>query len=174
MRIDEYLPVFEHVEHHEMMMDSTPEQAYDALKKIDFSQSNLLKILFSLRGLKTGTFQDLFKNFVLLSEDPPKEIVIGIVGSPWKPTGNIIKVSKEQFIDFHTPGYAKAAWNFAFEQKGTQTLVSTETRVVCTDRRSSLKFSIYWFFIRPFSGWSRREMLRLLKKTNPPQPNDFR
>ncbi len=164
MKLDEYLPVFDFSERHEMTVKSTPEQAYDALLKVDFSESFILRILFQLRGLKTGKFKDLEKSFTLLANDLPQEIVLGLIARPWTPQGQIVAFQKEEFESFNAPNYAKLAWNFTFKNSPEGTIVSTETRIYCTDTSSRRKFSFYWFFVRPFSGLVRIEIFKLLRK----------
>lgn len=56
------------------------------------------------------------------------------------------------------------AWNFSFKPIGNETLVSTETRILCLDEASKKKFKRYWFFIKPFSGFIQKEILKLLEK----------
>ncbi len=59
--------------------------------------------------------------------------------------------------------FAKAAWNFFIEELGDgRVRLTTETRVRCTS--GGALFRLYWFFVGPFSGWVRREMLRLIKE----------
>jgi hypothetical protein len=67
--------------------------------------------------------------------------------------------------NFATPGYAKAAWNFLLSpQADGGTRLVTETRVYCLDNASRRLFRRYWFFIKPFSGWIRKEALRAIKR----------
>lgn len=163
MKIEENLPFYHFSERHEIMIKSTPEKAYEALQQVDFTNSMLICLLFRLRGLKNANFPHFHGHFCTLANETSAEIVLGLIGRPWQLKGGIIHLSKEEFRKFNQPGYAKMAWNFAFERVGDATLVTTETRILCTDKASKTKFRIYWFFIRPFSGIVRREMLRLLR-----------
>jgi hypothetical protein len=62
------------------------------------------------------------------------------------------------------PGLARGVWNFAVQEVGQErTVLSTETRVVCGDTSSRLKFRAYWIVVRPFSGLIRVIMLRAVK-----------
>ncbi len=80
--------------------------------------------------------------FIYLEENPFKEFVID--------------ASKQNL---------KMMWNFYFKEVAeNKTLVSTETRVSCLTKKSKMLFSLYWFFIKPFSGIIRMEMLRLIKQ----------
>ena len=55
-------------------------------------------------------------------------------------------------------------WNFNFTPYQNKTLVSTETRITCTDKASCIKFGIYWFFVRPFSGSVEKKYLGFSKR----------
>jgi hypothetical protein len=164
MMINDYLPHYDFSEFHKMTIKTTPERAYETLKTLDFSQSWLIKVLFLLRGLKSANFEHFQDHFCLLADDPPQEIVLGLVACPWQVKGNVLHMSKSEYLNFTDCGYAKMAWNFAFQSMGNETQVSTETRVLCTDAVSKTKFRFYWFFIKPFSGLIRIEMLRILRK----------
>ncbi len=98
------------------------------------------------RGLPASdlTLQGFLKNicFIYLEEDLYKEFV----------------------IDASQPNL-KIFWNFYFKQIAeNKTLVSTETRIQCLTKKSKFRFSLYWLFVKPFSGLIRLEMLRLIKK----------
>ncbi len=59
----------------------------------------------------------------------------------------------------------KIFWNFSFEITAeNKTVVSTETRILCLTQKSKSAFSRYWFFIKPFSGLIRKEILRLVRR----------
>ena len=69
------------------------------------------------------------------------------------------------FEAFDKPGYAKAVWNFSLVDLGANvTRLATETRVVCSDRASKIRFRLYWTLIAPFSGLIRRQVLRAIKR----------
>jgi hypothetical protein len=74
-------------------------------------------------------------------------------------------INAENFREFDTTGFAKAAWNFALTETGKgEIFLRTETRVKCLDEESLASFRFYWRFVQPFSGLIRREMLRLIKQ----------
>lgn len=165
MKIDEYLPKCDFSERHSILIKCTSQKAYETLKNINLSESTLIRFLFWLRGLKSGNYQDLLKRFVLLYDEPGKEIVLGLIARPWTWNPGILQFSKEDFQSFNDPNLAKMVWNFTFEQQNeNETLISTETRILCTDDASRKKFRIYWFFVRPFSGLVRIEILKLLRR----------
>jgi hypothetical protein len=112
------------------------------------------------------TLQTLIDSgFGRLAEEPGREIVLGVAGRFWRPTGNIVPFCEENFIGPVSAGLARAVWNFAvrYESAGSS-ILSTETRVVCGDPASRLKFRAYWFVVGHFSGLIRRLMLNSVKQ----------
>ncbi|WP_281885235.1 hypothetical protein [Paenibacillus sp. YYML68] len=167
MLIDQYLRPRHFEEIHTITIDSTPAEVYQAIKKLDFSHSKIIRFLFWLRGmpkeaLKLEGFLDI--GFIKLSEKVGEEIVLGEVGRPWKANGDLRELDANQFCSFNESGFVKIVWNFHVAQLNEGTRVTTITRVYCTDRVSKRIFSFYWFFIAPFSKWIRRILLRLIKK----------
>ncbi len=179
MLIDDYLPSFEFVERHATDIAADRPTVYAALKTADFTRSRVISCLLTLRSLPSAlggrrrrerapgfTFERLRKaGFVPLAEDPPAEILIGVVGKFWTASGGRCDFTPDQFREFSPPGCAKAAWNFSLSQRSPEsTRLATETRVLCLDRSSRRKFAAYWFIVRPFSGWIRMQMLAVVKQ----------
>jgi hypothetical protein len=167
--IDRFIPRFDHVERHRVHVQSTPERAYAALRGVDLGRSGLIRLLFGVRGIRRTrriTLDDLLRRgFVLLGEEPGEEVVLGIVGRFWTPSGGVVSVEPGDFTTFDEPGYAKAAWNFRIRPAWEGScLVTTETRILCTDDRSRRTFRRYWRVVRPFSGSVRRRALHLVKR----------
>lgn len=128
------------------MVNAPAVKCFNAAKNLDMSRSFITKSLMKLRGLPTKdlTLQGFIKNicFTYLEERPYQEFVID--------------ASRRSL---------KIIWNFKFEQLDNKTLVSTETRILCLTKRSKILFSLYWFFVRPFSGIIRIEMLKLIRRS---------
>jgi hypothetical protein len=144
--IDKYLPAFTYNEFHKTLVNATAGECFVTTKHLDLSKSFITKSLLKLRGLPTQdlTLQGFLKKicFTYVEED----------------------INNEFVIDASQPGI-KIYWNFYFEKiEDNKTLVSTETRILCLTKRSKFRFSLYWVFIKPFSGLTRIEMLRLIKK----------
>lgn len=144
--IDKYLPAFTFNEYHRQVINASAEKCFYATRNLDMSKSAILRILFKIRGLPTCdlTLQGFIKNvcFKLIEETPFTEFV----------------------IDASQPGI-KITWNFYFhEMDENKTLVSTETRILCLTKKAKFRFSVYWFFVKPFSGITRLEILRLIKR----------
>jgi hypothetical protein len=111
----------------------------------------------TLRGI-------LSSGFVILEESPNDELVIGLTGRFWTPTGGLAITNPAHFRDRPAAGQAQAAWNFLLTPTANGgTVLSTETRVrVADDARTS--FRAYWTLVRPFSGLLRRLMLRAIAR----------
>ncbi len=180
MLIDEFLPIHDAVERHQIDIHASAGRVYAAARTLDLSGSVWVRWLFRLRGLpalflpraksrQEGlglTLDGLLKNgFILLGESPPREIVLGLVGKFWSSSGCIQRLDKAGFLSFATPDYAKAAWNFSLSPQAEDiTRLFTETRVLCLDEASRKRFRLYWVFIQPFSGLIRMEALRAIKR----------
>jgi hypothetical protein len=166
MLIDEFLSDYDFVETHGISISASSADIYRVANEIDFSVSPVIRFLFRLRGLSTEkvTLQSLKQSrFEVLGETPGRELLLGLVGKFWKPTGEMQPIDADSFKRFSSAGYAKAVWNFAIVPANDRTRLTTETRVKCTDRFSRVKFGLYWLLVRPFSGLIRMEMLRLIK-----------
>lgn len=181
MLIDNFAPNPDTVETHRIVIDAPPEIVYRALWTADLGGSALIKGLLALRSLPqfiASGFRSLPRNqkvtlqtiidsgFGILGETPNKEIVLGVTGRFWRPTGNL---SPFNLSDFDRPvpaGLARGIWNFSLtEENKAQTTLRTETRVICGDAGSRRKFRFYWVIVRPFSGLIRLIMLRRVRKT---------
>ena len=178
MRLAYYLPQYHFVERHSITVNSTPEKVFEAIWNIDMAESKVIKTLLKMRGTYGLIFagksapglsiKDLIgkAGFIPLEKVKNKEIIMGFVGRFWQPSGGIARnVRAEDFVRFKKTGYCKTAWNFYIEQEnGDKLRLSTETRILCYGCSAKIPFSLYWAVIRPFSGWIRLEMLRIIKK----------
>jgi hypothetical protein len=166
MLLDRVMPHFDAVERHAIEVPAPAARVYPLVLTTDFGDSAVIRTLFRLRGLPArattlaGAIETM--GFVPLAETPGEEIVIGLAGRFWTIRGGVRRLPPAGFAAFDEPGYAVAAWNFTVEPRGATSVVATETRVRCTDRRSRRFFRAYWTVVGPFSAWTRREMLRLI------------
>lgn len=178
MLIDDFLPDFDVSEYHELDICAPRQRVYDAVSNLNLSRSTIVRLLLAARGMaallsKSNNSAEepcfnleglLQSGFVLLGKEPQKELLLGLVGKFWKPTGTVRKISADAFQAFDEKGFAKAVWNFAIDERSPDTIrLSTETRVLCLDDASRWRFRFYWLFIRPFSGLIRMEILRAVR-----------
>lgn len=179
MLIDKYLPSYDVTERHQVTIRAPIEKVYESVRALDMNGSAVIRALFFLREIpgyftsrsrpdaRLGlTFDGLLQSgFILLGESSPEEILLGLVGRFWTASGCIQRLDAAGFQSFDEPGYAKAAWNFSLKSEDDgRTRLATETRVLCLDAASRRRFRIYWTFIRPFSGLTRKEVLRAVRK----------
>jgi hypothetical protein len=144
--IDKYLPGWTYHEYHQKTVNASAKECFLATKDLDLKRSSITVFLMKLRRLPVTDlrFEGFLKNmcFKYLEENPYTEFVID---------------ASQRNI--------KIFWNFYFsEVEKNKTVVSTETRILCLTKKSKFWFSLYWFFVRPFSGIIRIEILRLIKK----------
>lgn len=177
MLIDGWMPEFDVAERHATVVRATPERVWTAVRTLDLARSPVIRLLFAIRSLPgllsgrskrrlLGVRMDglLRSGFVLLEEREREEIVLGLVGQFWRPSGGIVRVTPEEFRAFATPGYAMAAWNFTLAPEGDRVRLATETRVRCTDAASRRSFRRYWRLVGTFSALTRIEMLRTIRR----------
>jgi len=180
MLIDSFAPNPDAVEVHSISITASRGLVYQTLWSADLGGSLIIKALMGLRSLpeiilhprrswsrgRKITLQTLIDSgFGMLFEEPGREIVLGVTGRFWRPTGNLSPFNRADFDRPVPTGLARGVWNFSLkEDKPGRTILSTETRVVCGDDASRRKFRRYWFFVRPFSGLIRRVMLRAVKR----------
>jgi hypothetical protein len=174
MLIDDFLPTYDVRERHRIKVYAPIEKVYAAVRQLDLSRARLSMLLFRLRGIPAGitapscfNLDDFLKmRFILLGEKPGEELLLGLAGRFWKPSGELRCLDVEGFRSFNEQGYAKAAWNFSLsEQPNSSILLETETRVYCLDDASRIRFRLYWLLVGAFSGLIRREILQAVKRS---------
>ena len=162
--IDKYMPQYTFNEYHEAVLNCPIQNVYHIAKDVDLSKSNIIKFLFKIRGLPTKrlNLQNFINDigFTHLEENFPYEFLIGF----WAR----VKISKipnyEDFINNSISPWIKVVWNFQFEEMDeNKTKVSTETRVLCVVPITKFTFGLYWSVIKPFSGLTRKKMLKIIK-----------
>ena len=185
MLIDEWMPVWDVVERHETRIRAPREAVWRTVRTLDFARSPVIAALFALRSLPgllsrgprkraLGTTMDgLLRNgFVLLGERPGEELLLGVVGRFWRPTGDLVRLTADELRAFDRPGYAVGAWDFTLAEEGGAVRLATETRVRCTDAASRRSFRRYWTVVGPFSALIRREMLRSVRRAAESAPSE--
>ena len=136
MLIDDFMPVWEFSEKHETIIRAPAEAVSKALYTVDFSESFIVRWLLRLRGMsgEEVTLDSLKGSRFEILAERDDEMVIGLAGKFWKPTGNLQKIDAGTFKQFDEPGFAKAAWNFSLEQ-GDETHETRETPETPETRR---------------------------------------
>jgi hypothetical protein len=158
--LDDYLPIYDFHEAHRIFTWAPPHAVMDSARRLRPPELPLLIVLMGVRGLPAllsgrplpvrGSIVDAFRRggFVVL-EDTPNELVLGAVGRFWRASGDMARIDPERFREFAEPGWAKGALNFRVEEVEGRTVLTTETRVLCTDAGARRRFRRYWALIRP-------------------------
>ncbi|MBI4297959.1 MAG: hypothetical protein HY676_05450 [Chloroflexi bacterium] len=175
------MPSYDFNEAHAIAVQASPGRVFGAIKEVTPGEIPLFRALIAVRSLpalitrKRGLpfgggplFEQMLANgFVLLAEEPNREIVLGTVGRFWRAFGPPLKLaSVQEYLAFDRSDYAKAAMNFSLAeiQGGRGVTLRTETRVCVADSMARRKFAFYWLLIKPGSGLMRREILRAVKR----------
>lgn len=167
------------------MVNAPATITYDAIRNTDLAAAIPVKLLLAIRALPGAigkgvrglsklrerasqriTLNDFEKTgFSILAENPPRELLIGVVGAFWKPGGGICATDAAQFRGPQPPGTARAVWNFSIEDVDKNRVrLATETRVQPADPGSARFFRVYWLIVRPGSALIRRYMLRAIRR----------
>lgn len=177
--INKYLPDYHFRSEHDLPVRAPAPKAFAAWRSLDMGRSSLIRSLFWLRQLPMRmlnpgyqgpglgfTFEDFIKlGFIPLGDDPPREILLGLVGRFWTLKPDLQQLTPGGFLAFDQEGFAKVVTCLAVQDQGPETSrIYTETRILCLGRKAARRFGLYWTIIGPFSGLIRREWLRLVKK----------
>ena len=164
MIIDKYVKKFDFNEVHSIEIDASMQEIYPKIRQVNFRKSIIINSLFTLRGLpKLMNNLDGFidAGFMNLEAKKNEEIVMGLLGGK----KGLTQIKPSEFFDFNKKLYVKGVWNFSLKKTDEyKTRLTTETRIICTDKISKFIFRLYWFVIKPFSGLSREVMLKLIKE----------
>ena len=139
MLIDVFLKQYSFSERHSIPVKASPDELYPIVLNADLGTSRLIKLLFRLRGMPShrisvNRMEEL--GFIRLAENPAEEIVFGIVTQSWMFNGCTVPLSSNEFLHLNEKGHIKAVINFHLKKADDVfTLLSTETRVFCTDEQ---------------------------------------
>lgn len=181
--IDELLPEFQFEEFHECFVRATPEAIDRAIRSVPAKEIRFLRVLTWFRNPgrpwdgqgesilnppseKPILDTALGSGFVLLADDPGREIVLGALVV--RPRGARIAVPNDpgetarRFAALAAQGYAKAAMNFRIEPSDGGCRLTTQTRVFATDAGTAQAFARYWRVIHPGSALLRRTWLKAI------------
>jgi hypothetical protein len=173
--LEEVLPRFDANEVHDLWVPAQPNVVFAAVKQVTAREVRLLVPLEALRGLpallaghlafrpnrSAPVLEEFTVGVVPLGERPGTEIVAGVVGRFWRlaDTAPVEMRTREDFLSFAEPGYAKAAIAFLVRPERGGSRVVTETRVAGTSPEATRAFLRYWRAIRLGSGAIRRSWL---------------
>jgi len=181
--LDHFMPVYHFNEIHAITVRAAASRVFTAIEDATPAETPLFRLLLgarSLPGIVAGRKAIRFRGsesilgwatrvgFVLLAEQADRELVLGWVGQFWKLVGGSSPriTSRQEFLGFDRPDYAKATLNFYLAELSDHIGVrlTTETRVYATDPFARKKFAAYWQLIGGGSALVRREWLRAIRR----------
>ena len=174
--LDRFMPVYEVVERHAIRIDAPADATFDAARQADLFDAPLVRAIFKGRELLLGAaaggrsgrrgllaeVQAL--GWLVLAENPGREVVVGAVTKPWEANVTFRGVPPERFASFAEPGFVKIAWTLRADPDGSGgSIFRTETRAVATDADARARFRRYWAFLSPGIILIRRASLAVVK-----------
>jgi hypothetical protein len=176
-QLDHCLPKYDFGERHSISIDAPPASVLAEVLRVTPRDVPLMVALMAIRLIP----EVLRGRRALRPDDRPiveqmerggfvrlaatdDEVVLGVVGRFWRPSGGRRRISAEGFGHFAEPGWAKAAVNFRAVPEGDHTLLSTETRILATDGAARRSFGCYWRVIYPGSAAIRVAWLRAIRR----------
>jgi hypothetical protein len=178
--LDQFLPVFDVVLTEHLVVDAEPDVVFDAAHDLDFLsvRTPLLTVTFFVRGLPARLRGDAapvppelrlangdagLPGWLILGDEPGRELAFGAVGRFWKPDIEWRDVSREEFAAFDEAGWGKIACHFLVRSDGEgRSTLTYECRTATTDEIARARMARYWFLIRPFVGHVMRATLRTI------------
>jgi len=178
-RLDDWMPRWQIRERHIIPIAAPPERVFAAMHAVRADDILLFRTLVAIRRCGQTGPESIMNaperkpildvatqtTFLLLAEEPPRELVIGtVVAAPprARAAGRLIP---ELFQEKLPPGVALATMNFLVTPAGPgSSTISTETRIFADDGAAIRRFAIYWRLIHPGSDIIRRMWLRAIKQ----------
>jgi len=167
-RLDEFAPVYQFSEFHSVGIAASKERVDAAVRTVRPEENRFFKTLTSIRGIHrmADAGRPILANFtagafVVLADDPGREIVIGragnAMGGRWW--------AAEEFTASHPAPLVKIVMNFRIQEvDASHCLLTTETRVYAAGTHVLRGFATYWRMIYPGSSLIRREWLRAIQR----------
>ena len=178
-RLDDWMPRWQIRERHIIPIAAPPEKVFAAIHAVRADDIFLFRTLIAIRQCGQTGPESIMNapeqkpildvatqtTFVLLAEEPPREIVIGTVVAAPPQARASGRLTPELFQKKLPPGVALATMNFLVtpDDRGGS-IVSTETRIYANSKAAARRFAIYWRVIHPGSDIIRRMWLRAIKQ----------
>jgi hypothetical protein len=184
--LDCWMPEYDVAARYDIAVHAPAALVYDALLQTEFGRLPVVRLLMFLRAIPALLFSPratiarirqsrrgaslrlksvLSDDFALLEEHHGVEIVMGLTGRFWSPSGGLLRTDPAVFRTLPPAGNARAAWNFeVIPITPTESQLATETRVRCSDAATTRQFRRYWTLVAPGSGLIRWAILRQVRR----------
>ena len=184
-RLDDWMPQWQLNQQHTIRVGASPGKVFAAIRTVRADEIFLFRTLIAIRRCGQEGPESILNpsdqvplldvatrtSFVLLAEEPVREIVIGTVVAA--PAGTRIAggLTPELFRKTLPAGVALATMNFLVTPDGCGgATLSTETRIYANAPDTLRRFAVYWRVIHPGSDIIRRSWLRAIKRRAEEKP----
>jgi hypothetical protein len=175
--LDEFMPDYDVVERHNVVIDAPAEMTYRAACNMNLQDSRIVRGLFQGRELIFGSIPGRESaglgmiarmkaiGWGQLAEIPGREIVMGAATQPWEANVVFRPILPERFVAFREKHFVKIAWTLRADPlTPASSVFRTETRVVACGAYAHYRFRPYWAYLSPGIVLIRLVMLRQLKR----------
>lgn len=183
MILDDVMPEPEHAVVAHTLVNADAAATWRAIHEANLFADRSVRWLVALRDLPTFawnwvrrrpaelvppsiTFDDIvqLEGWMLLGEEPERELVAGSIGRFWQRDYGWIDVAPSEFAAFDEPGFAKTVAGLSLRPYGARrTLISYESRTSTTSDDAARRFRRYWFVLQPFVSLVMRRALAAIR-----------
>lgn len=151
--LDSFLPSYEFAARYGVGVDADAARVDEALREVTFREVPVVRALMFVRGLGRARPEEpvldaMQRRSEVLDDEPGEGIVLGLHGRFWKLRGGGDEPQATAVVEF----------------RAADGRLTTETRVHVPDDGSRRRFARYWLLVRPFSGMTRKDLLRAAKR----------
>jgi len=176
-KLDEWMPRWQVGEKHAIEIAASPDKVFAAIHAVRADEIFLFRTLIAIRRCGTTGQESILNppeeqplldvatrtSFILLTDDAPREIVVGTVIAAPREARATGKLEPDLFRKNLRPGVALAAMNFLVAPNDRAgSTVTTETRIYANTPAVLRRFGVYWRIIHPGSDLIRRMWLRAI------------
>ena len=151
--LDAFLPSYEFAARYHVSVDADAAAVDRAVREVTFAEVPVVRVLLLLRGLGHGrrdepVLSGMGRLGTVLEDVAGEGVVLRVRGRFWRPRGGGDEAEATAVVDF----------------RAADGSLSTETRVHVPEGISRRRFGRYWRVVGPFSGITRKQVLRAAKR----------
>ena len=176
-KLDEWMPRWQVDERHTIEIAAPPEKVFKSIHAVRADEILFFRTLVAVRRCGATGRESILNppeeqplldvatrtSFILLTDDAPREIVVGTVIAAPRGSRATGKLEPSLFLKTLRPGVALATMNFRVEPNNRAgSTVTTETRIYANTPAVLRRFGVYWRLIHPGSDIIRRMWLRAI------------
>jgi len=173
-RLDDWMPRWQVDERHVIEIAAPPDKVFASIHAVRADEILLFRTLIAIRNCGETEPESIMNapekeplldvatrtTFIMLSDDAPREIVVGTVIAAPPAVRASGKLAPELFRKTLRPGVALATMNFLVAPSvHGGSIVTTETRIYANSPAVLRRFGVYWRLIHPGSDIIRRMWL---------------